>query len=133
LLCRLYGVEDDIDAGVACDVRHHLPTEPVADLECGGDLLRRQCQESAIPRVVHAVQVVCTQAVRLPHERRADQDAAISDNLERTDLQPLVAAPRSKRQASHEALDLSRLVWAWNADGDRRPHAQTIRASEILI
>ena len=78
----------------------------MADGDRGGDLLGRQRQEAAIARVVDAVELRARRGRRLAHERRADQDAAVGDDLERTRLQPVVAlaeangSPRMKRSTS---------------------------------
>ena len=54
LLRRLDAVEHDVDAGIAGDVRHHLPAAAVNDADGGGDLLRRERQEPAIVGIVDA-------------------------------------------------------------------------------
>ena len=82
------------------------------------ELLRRQREETAVLGIVDGVQLTRGDAVRFPHERGATQNPAIRDDLERTDLEPLVAAAEAKREPADEALDFGRVVRARHSDRD---------------
>ncbi len=132
-LRRVERVEHGVDAGVAGDVGDHLPSVPVPDGDGGADLLRRQCQEATIRRIVDGVQIVRAGAVGLAHERGPEQNPAIDEYLERTDLQPVVAAAEPERQAGDEPFDLGRVFGVRDADRHGRTHVQPAGALQRLV
>src|SRR5262245_1942972 len=96
----------------------------MSDCERRGNLLRREREKSAIRRGIDGVQLTRGGTVRLAHERRAEQDSAIDDDLERADLEPFVTAAEGEGQAAYEALDFRRIVCARDPDGHRRSQSQ---------
>ena len=132
-LRRFERVEHGVDAGIAGDVRDHLPSVPVAHRNGGANLLRRQRQEATIRGVVDRVQIVRAGAVRLAHERGAEQNPAIDEDLERTDLQPVIAAAEPERQAGDELLDLGRIFGMRDAKRHGRAHVQPAGALQGLV
>ena len=123
-LRRLDAVEHDVDAGIAGDMRHHLPATAMNDASRGGDLFRRERQETAIAGIVGRVEIARTRPERLSHERRTDQDSAVRDELERPRLQPLVSIAEPERQPVDEALDGGRVACVRDADRHRGPDVQ---------
>src|SRR6476660_3208119 len=110
-LLRLGGlerIEHRVDGCISGGVGDHLPAVPVADRNSRANLLRRQREEPAVRGIVDGIQVVSAGAKWIAHERRADQDATIDENLERPDLQPVVPAARTERQAADELLHSGR-------------------------
>jgi hypothetical protein len=84
-------VHDRVDAGVARHVRAHLPAHPVSGAHDVADLVGRDGQEPAVRRIGDAVERRRRRSVGLAHEGGAGQDAAVGEDLERADAQPVVA------------------------------------------
>ncbi len=132
-LRRLEGVEHRIDAGIAGDVRGHLPTAGGARFDGRRDLLARDRQEAAVRRVVHAVECARGQPEWLSHERGPREDPAVGDDLERSCLEPLITLSRRERQVANERLDTGRILRVGYADGHRRAHVQAAGVAQGLV
>ncbi len=120
LLRRFEGIEHGIDPRVPRHVGDDLPAVPVGDGHRGGDLVRCEGEKSAIRGIVDGVQLARARPVRLAHERRPDQDATVHHDLQRADLQPLVAAAEPYRKGRDPPLDGGGILRVRNPDRDRR-------------
>ena len=72
-------------------------------------------------------------AVGLAHERGPEQNPAIDEDLERTDLQPVIAAAEPERQAGDEPFDLGRVLGVRDAERHGRTHVQPAGALQRLV
>ena len=128
LLCGFDRIEHGVHSRVTGDVRDHLPATAMNDAHRIPDLLWSERQESSVLRVVQRIELPRAATVRRPHERCADQDPAVGNQLERPRLEPLVAFAEGDRQLIqliNEALDSRGIARAGDTDCDGRPHEQT--------
>ena len=92
------GVEQQVGRAAAGRVRRHLPAQAIGRARDLDEVLARHRQHAAIGAIVVAVDLGVV-AVGLTQIRRADEDAAVDDDLERTDAEPLVAEAGDERNA----------------------------------
>ena len=83
--------------------------------------------------VVKRIELPRAATVRRPHERGADQNAAVDNELERPRFEPLVALAEGDRQFIDEALDGRGIARVGDTDCDGRPHEQTVGGAECLV
>ena len=118
---RFHGIEHGVDAGIAGDVRRHLPAEPVAGADDVLQLVGIDPQVAAVFGIGDAIERKGPFAVGLAHIRRAVERAAVHAELDRAVAHPIVAVTGLERHGADRLL--GGLHAAIRVDPDRHRHA----------
>ena len=132
-ICCFNGIEDHVHARIPSHMGAHRPMQSVPRANHIGNLLWGHLKQTAVLRIIEAVELEGVGPVWISQIGCAVEHAAIHADLEWTSFYPVISIAGAARQSANESLGIGNTAIRIDKNCERRSHRQSLQRVKFVV